>query len=72
MVKCKFHAPAIFLFREFRFFDVQTRSERVFALLVSMFVSILVEHGNLGSQGFLEKKKREKHINYQFFIINYS
>lgn len=60
MAKFKFHVPSVFLFREFGLFDVQTRTERIFALLVFMFISILVEHGNLGSQRFLQKKKGKK------------
>ncbi|KYQ52947.1 hypothetical protein ALC60_07673, partial [Trachymyrmex zeteki] len=48
---------------EFRLFDVQTRTERIFALLVFMFVSILVEHCNLGSQRFLQRQGDKLIIN---------
>lgn len=44
------HAPAVLLFGEPWLFDVQTRREWIFALLILVFAGILIEHSNLGAQ----------------------
>lgn len=51
----KFRAPAVFLLGEFWLLNVQAGRKRILALLIFVLAGILIEHGNLGAQGFLQE-----------------
>ena len=49
-------SPAVFFFREFPFFDICARCERILALLVFVLVRVLVEHRYFVAERFLERR----------------
>lgn len=55
----KFRVPAVFLLGELRLLDVQAGREWILVLLVLVLAGILVEHSNLGAQGFLRERHDE-------------